>query len=343
MSSEPIEQAMFARDLAGSAGPVDLTGQPHAPRDDEDFSRECHDGFRVADLRLLPPIELPERALVVSAQAHRHLDQERPKQGVAVLADASMPELFTGLHERRVETRITRHLFGIGEAVRISQTGPDRGRRQHADVRDRQQLSHFGDRVDARGDFALDDENLSFHRGGLAHRAGQNNAVPRGDRGQVAGGRGVVHVRVVAQEDPVPQADTFGLVDEATARPLQPIAVVQETPHFPHRQRWDPHGRQEVQRQRFRQPGGVDAVGMAFGPQTLHLASVGQEDLVDMGRKAIVGFEGTSGYLERHPAGPIYLVEQLGPAFLGVGESEVLYFLRVRRPFAAVHVLFVEV
>lgn len=155
----------------------------------------------------------------------------------------------------------------------------------------------------------------------------------------------MVHVRVVAEEDSVSQEDAFSLVNEAAPPALQPLPVVQETPHFPHRQRRDPHRGQEVQRERFGQPGGVDTIGMALGPQTLHLARVGQEDLVHMGRKAIVGFKGTSGYLERHPAGPIHLVEQPGPAFLGVGESEVLCFLRVRRgrrPFTAVHVLFVE-
>jgi len=64
-------------------------------------------------------------------------------------------------------------------------------------------------------------------------------------------------------------------------------------------------------------------------------------DSADVWRKRIVHFEGTSGYLEGYPAGPIQLGKQLSPPIRGIGEPEVLFFVPVggfRLPLTAMDI-----
>ncbi len=85
---------------------------------------------------------------------------------------------------------------------------------------------------------------------------------------------------------------------------------------------------------------------MAAGAEALEVHGIGEEEPIDAGRKYIMHFEGTSGYLEGHPAGPIQLGKQLRPSVRSIGEPEVPFFVSVsglRIPLTAMDIPRVQI
>ncbi len=182
--SQTVEGPVLARHRGGLDGAVRLAGEQHAPGDDQQFAGQRHDGFLVPDLDLLPAVEAAQRTVIAAGQAERHFDEDGPQERIAVFADAATPERLAGLDEGRIEAGIAGDLFGMGEAPRIAERGPDRPGGDHTDVRNGQQLPHVGDRLDSSGNFAFQHQDLGLKRGALAQRAGQNDAVAQRDTGQ---------------------------------------------------------------------------------------------------------------------------------------------------------------
>ena len=158
---------------------------------------------------------------------------------------------------------------------------------------------------------------------------------------------GVRDVGVGREQNPVSREDALRLVHEAPPPAAESLPIVQQAADLPHGERRDPHRLPEaVHGQRRRQAGCIDPVRVATGALPHELAGIDEQDPLDVGRNVIVGLKGTSGRLERDPAGVIDLVEQVGPALLGIREPEVPFsFVRVRGrcPFTCMDICLVEV
>ncbi len=161
---------MFTRHYCRSCRSVDLARQEHAPRHDEEFAGECDDRLAGPDLARLAGIELAEGTAVPLGQGMGGFDQEGSKERAPRFADAPLAVLLAGLHDRRIETGIPRHLFGPGEAMGIPEDRPRGGCADQAHAGDCQEhldRRHVGD---AAGDFALEAINLGLQRGDLSNR-----------------------------------------------------------------------------------------------------------------------------------------------------------------------------
>ena len=137
-----------------------------------------------------------------------------------------------------------------------------------------------------------------------------------------------------------PQHD-LSLIDRATSVRGQARSIVQQAAHLPHRLGRHPDSGKCSDGQHLGQPSGIHPIGVAAGAQALEIHGIGEEDPVDVRRKHVVHFKGTSGYLEGNPAGPIQLGKQLRPPVRGIGGPEVLFFTAIRDlglPLTAVNV-----
>ncbi len=188
-----FQGAVLACDGAGLDRAVLFAGEQHAPGDDPELTRQGDHSLFVADLDALPAKELAERSVIAPGKPCRRFHQYGAQERVAALADAAMVQPFARLDDGRIQPNIAAHLFRNRKALGVTEASPQRGRGNHPDIRDRQELPDLWHRLYAGRDFGLDRMDLGVQRGQLTQRTGEDDPIGQGDRSEIEVRGGVLH------------------------------------------------------------------------------------------------------------------------------------------------------